>query len=373
MTPMRPRRSGGGKQVRDLRTRAGDAYIAYSRALTLADDKGYGEALWKGVDLYDRAANIQCVISALELFVAERPDDSLAPAALLRLGRTYQAAGLFDRAIAAFQRNQFRYANSLAASKSAVPLAQAYIAKGPEYYAKAESVLKSVVENNPLLTPEAEEFKQALFELAQLYYRTGRYENAVAKLEELTARYPNDERMGQLLFLMGDSYRKSAALLDGKVSVASAGDAKKAAAIDLAEAAEARRDRLSKARVLYDRVIDLYRNGPPRTEVDKLYNKLSHFYRADCLFDLGQYDEAIRLYDAAAFRYQDDASSLAAYVQIVNAYYALGKPDEAKAANERAKWLLKRMPPESFTDGTFAMPKEYWENQLRWTSASGMW
>ncbi len=360
------------KQVREFRTKAGDSYIAFSRALTLADDKGYGEALWKGVDLYDRAANIQCVISALELFSVERPDDSLAPAALLRLGRAYQAAGMFDKAIAAFQRNQFRYPNSLAASKSAVPLAQAYIAKGPEAYGKAESVLKSVVENNPVLTPEALEFKQALFELAQLYYRTGRFEDAIARLEELTARYPNDDRLGQLMFLMGDSYRKSAGLLDGKMAVATAGDAK-TTAIDLAEAAAAKKDRLTKAKGLYDRVIELYRNTPPKTEVDKLYNKLSHFYRADCLYDLGQYEEAIRLYDAAAFRYQDDASSLAAYVQIVNAYYALGKPDEAKAANERAKWLLKRMPTDSFNDGTFAMPKEYWENQLKWTSQAGMW
>jgi tetratricopeptide (TPR) repeat protein len=361
------------KQVRDLRTKAGDAYIAYSRALTLADDKGYGEALWKGVDLYDRAANLPCVVSALELFVAERPDDSLAPAALLRLGRAYQAAGMFDKAIAAYQRNQFRYANSLAASKSAVPLAQAYIAKGPSSYTKAESVLRSVIENNPLLSPEAEEFKQALFELAQLYYRTGRFEESVAKLEELTARYPNDDRLGQLLFLMADSYRKSAGLLDTKNNaVATAGDAK-GAAVDLAETAAAKKDRLTKARALYDRVIDLYRSTPPKSDVDRLYNKLSHFYRADCLYDLGQYEEAIRLYDAAAFRYQDDASSLAAYVQIVNAYYALGKPEEAKAANERAKWLLKRMPADSFSDGTFAMPKEYWENQLKWTSQSGMW
>jgi tetratricopeptide (TPR) repeat protein len=112
---------------------------------------------------------------------------------------------------------------------------------------------------------------------------------------------------------------------------------------------------------------------PPKTQLDKLYNKLSHFYRADCVFDSGQYEEAIRLYDEAAFRYQDDPSSLAAYVQIVNAYYALGKPDEAKAANERAKWLLKRMPAEAFTDGTFAMPKDYWENQLKWSSEAGIW
>ncbi len=360
------------KQARDMLTKAGDAYIAYSRALTLADDKGYGEALWKGIDLYDRAANLQCVVSALELFVAERPEDSLAPAALLRLGRAYQAAGMFDKAIAAFQRNQFRYPNSLAASKSAVPLAQAYIAKGPADYAKAESVLKSVIENNPLLTPEAEEFKQSLFELAQLYYRTGRFEESIAKLEELTARYPDDDRIGQLQFLMADSYRKSAELLSDKASTAN-GKANPGTAIDLAEAAAARKDRLMKAHDLYDHVIDLYRANAPKTEVDALYYKLSHFYRADCLYDLGQYDEAIRQYDAAAFRYQNDASSLAAYVQIVNAYYALGKPDEAKAANERAKTLLKRMPQESFTDGTFAMPKEYWENQLKWTGQSGMW
>ena len=361
------------KQVRDLRTQAGDAYIALSHVLTLADDKGYGDALWKGIDLYDHAANLASVISALELFVAERPDDALASDAMLRLGRAYQAAGQFVKAIAAFQRNQFRYANSLAASKSAVPLAMAYIAQGQPGYAKAESVLKSVLENNPLLTPEAEEFKQALFELANLYYRTGRFEEAVTRLEELTARYPNDERLGQLLFLMGDSYRKSAILLDKPNTELASLDSGRRAAMDLAEAATARKDRLEKADALFGRVVDLYRTTPPRTDVDRLYNKLSHFYRADCTYDLGQYDEAIRLYDAAAFRYQDDPSSLAAYVQIVNAYYALGKPDEAKAANERAKWLLKRIPASAFEDGTFAMPKEYWENQLKWAGQSGMW
>jgi tetratricopeptide (TPR) repeat protein len=362
-----------GKEIRELLTKAGDASVAYSRALTLVDDKTYGDSLWKGIDLYDRAANLPSAVSALELFVAERPDDSLAPQSLLRLGQAYQAMGLFDKAIAAFQRNQFRYANSLAASKSAVPLAQAYIAKGPQFFNKAEAVLKTVVENNPVLTPEAEEFKQALFELAQLYYHTGRFEDSIARLEELSVRYPNDARLGQLRFLMADSYRKSAGLLDVKPAVASASTDAKGVAVDLAEAASARKDRLGKAKAMYDRVVDLYRDSPPKTELDKLYNKLSHFYRADCEFDAGHYEEAIRLYEEAAFRYQDDPSSLAAYVQIVNAYYALGKPDEAKAANERAKWMLKRMPPDSFSNGTFEMPKEYWENQLKWSSEAGIW
>lgn len=357
------------QQVRDYRVKAGDSLVAHSRMLTLADDKAYGDAMWKGIDLYDRAGDMNRVISALELFVAERPDDKLAPDALLRLGRAFQAAGMLDKAIDAYQRNQFRYPKSLAAAKSAVPLAQAYIAQGPDTYKKAESVLLSVIENNPLMTPEAEEFKQALFELAQLYHRTQRYEEAVVKLEEWTQRYPKDDRLGQMLFLMADSYRKSAELLDVQLASAKPGDG----VLDASEATAARRQRLSKAKVLYDQVIELYKAQPPSGELGKLYLRLSHFYRADCLYDLGEYADAIKLYDLAAFRYQDDPSALAAYVQIVNANCALNRMEEARTANERAKWLLRRMPPEAFEDGSFAMPKQYWEQWLRWTSNAGMW
>lgn len=360
------------EQVRKLRTNAGDAYVAYSRALVLVDDQGYGQAMWKGIRLYDEAANVHAVIASLELFVAERPEDPLASDALLRLGQAYQAAGQFDKAIAAYQRNQFRYPNSLAASKSGVPLALAYVAKGPEFYSKAEGVLLRVVENNPLLTPDAEEFRQALFELAQLYYRTNRFEEAVVRLEELTQRYPDDKRKGQLLFLMADSYRKSATRLGVRLEVADAADPK-AGALDAAEAATARKQRLGKAKDLYDGVIELYRQSGAPSDLDKLYLKLSHFYRADCLYDLGRYDDAINLYDTAARRYVDDPSALTAYVQIVNSFCALGRIDDAKTANERAKWLLRRMPPEAFSDGTFSMPKAYWEQWLKWTGDAGMW
>jgi tetratricopeptide (TPR) repeat protein len=362
-------------QVQQMRVHAGDAFIAYSQKLTLTDDKGYGEAMWHGIDLYDRASAVQYVISALELFVTERPEDKLAPEAQLRLGLAYQAAGLFDKAIAAFQRNQFRYANTLQASQSAVPLAQAYIAKGPEFYGKAEQTLLSVVENNRLVDPSAKEFREALFDLAQLYYRTNRFEDALSRLEEFSERYPSDERMGQLLFLRGDSFRKSASLLDARLAAASAtADASNGAPVaDITEAQNAKRDRLLKARGLYDKVVEMFRGRPPTNETDKLYLKLAHFYRADCVYDLGDYAEAVRLYDAAALRYQDDPSALSAYVQIVNAYCAMGKLDDARTANERAKWVLKRIPPEAFSNGTFMMPKAYWEQWLKWTSEAGMW
>lgn len=360
------------QQAREGRTKAGDAYVAWSKALTLKDDKGHGQALWKAIELYEKAAELPRVISALETFVAERPDDPQTPDALLKLGQSYQAAGLFDKAIEAYRQNQFRYPKSLAASKSGVPLARAYIAKGPEFYGKAEGALLAVVENNPQITPEAEEFRESLWELANLYYRTNRFEPAIARLEEMTQRYPNDGRMGQLFFVMADSYRKSAGILDERLAAAKVGPTTQPS-IDVAEATRARGDRLRRAKGLYDRTIEHYRAAGVGRELDKLYLKLSHFYRGDCVYDLGDYAEAIKLYGDAAFRYQDDSLALAAYVQIVNSNVALGKTEEAKAANERAKWMLRRMPAEAFTDSSFGMPKPYWEQWLRWSSESGMW
>ena len=346
------------QQVRKFRTLAADAYIGYSRSVTITDDKAHGEAMWKGVELYDRAGELQMVTSTLEMFAVERPEDGQAPDALLRLGRAYQAMGLFDKAVGVFERNQFRYPQSLAASKSGVPLAQAYIARGPEFYARAEKVLQNVLQS-PMLSPEAEEFGQSLFELAQLYYRTNRYEEAIQRLDEMINRYPGDVRMSQLVFLEADSYRKSASALVSPNSQA--------------DILVTRNDRLGKARKLYDKLVEMFHDREPSGDLDKLYLKLAYFYRADCLYALRDFPGAIGAYDAAAMRYKDDASALSAYVQIVNAYCEERKYLEAKHANERAMTLLARMPQEAFNNGAFSMPREYWQQWLKWTNDAGLW
>ena len=353
------------EQVRELRHRAADAAVIYSQKQTVANDRAYGDSLWRGIGLYEKAGDLPAAIASLELFATERPADPLAPDAILRLGHAYRSLGQFDKAIAAYQKNQLRYPKSLAASKSAVPLAQAYISKGPDFYGKAQTALESVIDNNPMLDPASEEFRQALFELGQLAYRSARYEPAIIRLDEFAKRYPKDDRLGQVQFLTGDCYRRIAGALAAKQATAGP-------ATDPVELAASRRDKLGRAKELYDKVVDRYRDTPPPTDSEKLYDKLAHFYRADCLYDLAEYEKAIPLYDNAAFRYQDDPAALAAYVQIVNAWCRLGKPDQAKAANERAKWVLKRIPPSAFTDGSIPMPTQYWAEWLKFANESGM-
>src|SRR5438552_7375710 len=57
------------------------------------------------------------------------------------------------------------------------------------------------------------------------------------------------------------------------------------------------------------RSIEFYRRGTAR-DLDKLYLKLAHFYRADCVYDLGQFAESIKLYGEAAFRSEEHTSEL---------------------------------------------------------------
>jgi tetratricopeptide (TPR) repeat protein len=355
----------------ETRARAGDAYVAYARGLAMTDDRAYGQALWKGIGLYDQAGDLPRAIAALEVFTHDRPSDPLTPDAYFRLGQIYHAHGEYDKAIGAYRQLQERYTGSLAASKSGVPMAQALIAKGPDFYDRAEQVLRGVIIGNPAINPNALEFREALAELASLYYKTHRYEAAIAKLEELTQRFPTDARLGQLNFLMADSYRKSAAALQERLVAARQPDQVKPG-FNIEEAATERADRLEKAGFLYRKVVDIYAATAPRTELDRLYQRLAYFYQADCLYDLGKYADAIRLYDVAAFHFQDDPSALAAYVQIVNANLAMGKPEEAKAANERAKWMLQRMPADSFNrDGT-VLTRTGWEKWLQ-SSQAGLW
>lgn len=364
------------QDARAMLSRAGQAFVAHARKIEPSDERGYGESLWKGIDSFDRAGDAPASIDALELFIADRPTDPLAPDALLRLGRTYQAIGAFDKAIAAFTRNQADYPNSLAASKSAVPLAESLLAKGPENDAMAERVLISVVDENRLITPESSEFRQALFELGQICYRGGRFDSAIARLENFIERYPDDDRKGQIRFMMADSYRKSATALGDRLTTIDAGTAVAAASgqpADRVELVVARRERLRKAKSMFDGVVDLYKDAPPAGDLEQMYQRLAYFYRADCVFDLMDYAEAVGLYDAAARRYQNDPSALAAYVQIVNSYVALGKPTEARAANERAKWLLERLPPEAFDGKTFNVSRQNWQSWLAFTGESGLW
>jgi tetratricopeptide (TPR) repeat protein len=154
-----------------------------------------------------------------------------------------------------------------------------------------------------------------------------------------------------------------------EAKVASANDS--GSASELTAAMAQRKALLIKARGYYERLIDLYSHMPPSDAAGKEREQQSYFHRADCAYELGEFADAVGLYKSAASRYQDKPAALAAYVQIANSYCAMGKMEEAKAANEKAKAFLRSLPADAFSNGSVMIPKTYWEQWLKWTSSAG--
>ena len=65
---------------------------------------------------------------------------------------------------------------------------------------------------------------------------------------------------------------------------------------------------------------------------------------------------------------------ISALRQQVDCYRPLVKLADARTANERAKWLLRKMPAGAFEQNGSgpAMNKQYWEQWLKWSNDAGV-
>jgi tetratricopeptide (TPR) repeat protein len=185
--------------------------------------------------------------------------------------------------------------------------------------------------------------------------------------------YPADPHTAEALYSAGQAQRELALKTDGLASASATGAVAGGSAADASQVAAARKQRLSAAAKLFDRVLEIYKAAPPATDADRQTQKRAVFGRADCAFDLERFPEARELYASAADQYHDDASAFAAAVQIVNCCAAMDKPDEAAVANERAQALLHRLGPDAggAGEGNFALPRAYLEQWMKWTTGGG--
>ncbi len=323
-----------------------DSAEAYRRhaKLTTMDDVVSGNSLWRAGQLFDQAGRTADAVAALMKFTTERPHDPRVPEGLLAMGRLYQSVGRIDDAIAIYQRNIKENAKTPAAYSSAVNLARCYMVQGPEKFDLAEKSLLSLVQDNLDLGPAANEFRVSLFTLGDLYYTNGRWADAILRLEEATERYPEDGAVPRALFMLAESYRKSA----GDI-----GDAmqKNPAIEHREELAAARVERLHRAASLFARVIaklDGDEGGqmiasiaPKLSALEEDYLRTSYMDRAECYFELNDLPTAIKFYDLTASRFAQNVMAAESYVQIVNAYVSLNEPARADAAAERAQWVLE--------------------------------
>lgn len=352
---------------------AGQTYLRLSR-LRIDQEEDSARAVWDAADRFDLAGERERSIEVLKEFVAERPRSARLPSALLRLGQSYQALRRYPEAVEMYQRNISLYPRTPQATQSYVPLAACYMEMGPSYAEHAERTLLSVLVEAPdaeaVITPEAEEFRLALLKIAELYMSEREYEKAIVRLEEAATRYPDDPQITRIRFQLAEACRRSAAQIPQSLN-----EATNAARRD--SLIETYRQRLARARTLYEQVIAALQDVPAErlSTLEAAYLRVSYLYRADCAFDAQAftdrpspegYEEALRLYDAAAWKYNDEPIALAAYVQMIHCYLRMGQAARARTTLERAKWILRGMPDRPDVWPLPGENKETWNEYLTW-------
>ncbi|MFM9956538.1 MAG: tetratricopeptide repeat protein [Phycisphaerales bacterium] len=350
------------------------AYQRHAKAALISDPDASAESLWLSADCYDLAGEQDRAVDGFVQYIQTQQQGPRRLIAQYRLARTLQSMGQYKKAIPLLEDIIENAPVSDEAAMSLIPLAQCYLlASGDADAPQAEARLLQIVEGKQF-EPTARQFRLAVIELGRMYRRIGDYPKAIERLTEAVARYPDLEKDAAIQSALADSYRLSAATIAEQLKNAMPQN-------ERTRLTRLQRERLEAALDLYDRVRGLLEALDPRrtSELEKLTLRNAMFYRGDCAYDLGEfysedkeksrgyYQQAIRSYDAAAQRYADDPSSLAAMMQIVSAYAALGRWTEAQTAQNRAKARLKELPPEAWANASGPMDKQHWE---RWLESS---
>ena len=100
----------------------------------------------------------------------------------------------------------------------------------------------------------------------------------------------------------------------------------------------------------------------PATEDSIL--RQAEFAEAECRFDLGKYDKAIRLYEVLVGRYHHKAESLDALAQITRCLWVKRQPEKALKTLERLGAALKDMDDASLSGSTVQPTRPAWEDWL---------
>lgn len=348
----------------------GEYYRRLAEMAIQLDPDASAEALRWASKCFDRGGEYLVAVKSLKEFVRLSAGQPRELWGIHMLGRSYQALGDYDGAIAQFKTLIAEHHNSIEAHRSYVPLAQCYLRAERPNPAEAERLLNHVVDGGAELNPDAWEFADALIELGLLYSHAANYAmprpaaeyypEAIRRLTEAIERYPTDPRINDLHYQLAHAYRLSAQSIKDELAM----ERPEAERIQLTQT---RMTHLDAASTHYATAIEGYEAIPPyKRSAEIIQNlKFASFWRADCAFDQGAYQEAIRLYSGVADRYSEDATAIVALIQIVNAYAALNDIPAARTAQNRAWRLLRDLPPSAFESGPLPLNRDAWERVLK--------
>jgi tetratricopeptide (TPR) repeat protein len=241
------------------------------------------------------------------------------------------------------------------------------------------------------LTPDSRDWRDALFQFGDVQYRKGlalqakagefvdskkpedlllrqrlaaeaedALMQAIRTYEEAAVRFPEDDRNLEVRYALAVAWRTLAEAPRAEIEKTD---------IEITRAAmiQKMKDRLSGALPWYE---GIYRDlvgkkddGSLRRDESTLLRNVT-FAKADVLYDLGRYQQAIDAYASASNQYHNQPEALEALAQMARCYREMGRLDEARGKIAQAKDLLARMPEDTDFAKTTRGTRAEWVSML---------
>jgi len=388
------------EELRKLWQESGQAYANLAAALKTTSR--YPEALWVSAEHLYKGHDFQGSLNQLTRFINTRPKLRL-PMAYYQRGKLLMDMGRFDEALEHFTRVVRNYPTDTSAFDARLWIGRCHLEKNQ--IGLAEKAWRDILKSE-VLTPSAQEWRQAQFELGRLLFHSAstlkskvdnpnntdepdvkrqnmlqafaKWEQAIRLLDEYLQREETlnnnrtnpgtvpqilDPQISEARFLLARSLQMSAMLPRKKLKAAETEIARNELRRTIRELLTRARDEL---RTL-QRSLLLQNDGERLNELGKRLLRDCYFHIAHTYFDLENYEEAIIAFSSAAHRYPEDPQVLLAYLQMADCNVNLNRPEDARIIIEQAKVILNRLPDDVFQSDRTNWTREEWKSWLeRW-------
>ena len=339
---------------------AGKIYAKLAKKRTAT--RHYPNDLWNSADNLVLGQDYSGATMVLEEYLKNESRARRARA-LVNLGIASLAMGDVDNSLKALTECINFHPRDAAIYEARVWGAKAYVEKG-----EIENAEKLLMDNltEDKLTPSSREWRESLFALGYLLHSSGRDKEAIKKLEEAVARYPQSSQVYKGMYTIAEAYRAAARAPQIKLEEATIESVR-------LELNKQIRQYLAGALIHYtllQKGLNSRLEEVGLTTLEKAMLRNCYMAEGSVLSDLGRYEDprhyeqAIRAYSNVSTRYQSKPIVLEAFVQIAFCYRRINKPVEARGALEQAKVVLVRLPPDVSFTSTTNYERDQWAQLL---------
>lgn len=366
---------------------AGTSWAEVARLQRTAPN--YPDILWAAAEAFRRGQALSRSLEQLDAFLATEPK-RLLPMAVVRRGellfdldRVAESKSHFERVVRDFPSDPAVFVARLRLGDCAV---EAKDLDG------AEKIWREIL-TSAELTPEAEQWREALFSLGRVLcyeadqlasraligvspdgatedQRAGladawpKWDESSAKLDEYVRRYPASAQAVEARYLLARGLQRSAGQYLTQLGQAETENARQ-------ELQRAMDGRLEQANAHLQQLRTELLEGSESAPLSDYHNRIlasASFEVGHTFFALKKYEPAIVAYNGAINRFPVDPAVFLACLQLAECYERTDRPFDARSMVQQARIILSSSSDDAFAADKTTMKRDEWNQWIEWAA-----